>query len=92
MIRKTFLGLLLVSALGAFAAGCGDDGGGIDRPDGGPINRPDGGGGGGLNPGECFDGEPTTELEIINACPTTGCIPFDNATRIPPDKLALVPQ
>jgi hypothetical protein len=35
--------------------------------------------------GTCFPGTPTTNIELLNACPGTGvtCVSFDNKTRCP---------
>lgn len=77
----------LVASL--FGVGCG--GGSDADPDQGVVvdNGPqdlgpdeDGGFDGGVDAG-CFTGEPDTELELLNACPLTGCAPFDNETRLP---------
>lgn len=42
----------------------------------------DGGFDAGIDEG-CFRGEPETELDLLNACPLTGCAPFDNEARLP---------
>lgn len=78
----------LVASL--FGAGCGG-GGDNNNPDNGVRQDngtedqgtdEDGGVDGGVDAG-CFTGEPDTENELLNACPLTGCAPFDNETRLP---------
>lgn len=77
MISKHLIQLFLAISIATFAA-CGDDGGGPD------VGGPDGGGPDGGGPdATCFEGTPSAEIDILNACPTTGCIRFDNRARLP---------
>jgi hypothetical protein len=77
----------LAAALGV--VGCGGDGDN-NNPDQGPVDLgppvdqgdEDLGTDAGVDAG-CFTGTPSTSLELINACPLTGCAPFDNEARLP---------
>src|SRR5690242_20235602 len=35
-----------------------------------------------LKPPGCFQGKPTTNLELLNACTTADYVPFDNCARL----------
>lgn len=55
-----------------------------------PDQRTDGGNGGDggldeecLGADGCFECEPTTAIEILNACTDNACSPFDNKARLP---------
>lgn len=87
--RLALLLTFLLAALGA--VGCGDgnntNDGGVDIGD--PVDQGTDHGGDDQGPADlgvdegCFRGEPDTELELLNACPLTGCAPFDNEARLP---------
>jgi len=96
--RKTQHWTYALFALGLAMAGCSDDGGdpapsggpslnldsGVGQLDSGVTPQADAGtdAGGSTGPNGCFQGKPTTNTQLLNAC-AQGCQPFDNATKLP---------
>ncbi|HVW24868.1 MAG TPA: hypothetical protein VHC69_05830 [Polyangiaceae bacterium] len=53
----------------------------VTPPDSGGGLRVDAGCGAG-SAGQCYRCTPTTPAQIVNACTTSTCVPFDDATRL----------
>ncbi|HEX7666987.1 MAG TPA: hypothetical protein VF407_20800 [Polyangiaceae bacterium] len=57
------------------------DGGVLPGQDGGP--NPGGDCGVASADGPCYACDPSTDIEFLNACTDSTCVPFDDKTRIP---------
>lgn len=71
---KSLIAALALMFMSTFATivGCGGSEGGGGNGGGGPT----------CTAPECFEGEPQSQGDLLNAC-VGGCVPFDNSTRLP---------